>query len=437
MKKIFDFSNEALYNTIYLPLLHDENRTHILYGGRDSGKSDFIAQATIIDMLQQEYFKMILLRKHHVSVKESQYETILEYLRMWGLMEHFHLTALPLTITCKLNYNQILARGLDKPDNTKSIKDPTAIWYEEADQISYTAYQESSNSLRTSREARLREYISFNPRNESSWINKFFFPEKQTYEREDGRFHFVKSTAPDTTILHTNFMDNEFIRVKRVQKLISSKDIDENYYKVNALGLWGGALRGLIYPNWNAVDEFPNAGDDIFALDYGFNNPTAFVHLNYYEKELFVKEIFYKTELTHPEVVEHCNYFRDMIGKKLIVVDSAAPELVRLLRKSGFNAIGAIKGPGSVYSGILLTKLFKMNIVSGSPNVVDEIRSYTWKVDRDDTIYDEPVMIDDHAMDAIRYGVQTYGKKYWTPQKNVTEAPRQARRSRRDKFSGY
>ena len=82
-----DLSNTELYNTVYLPLLHDNNRYKIIYGGRDSGKSDFAAQANIIAMLNDEFFRLILLRRFYAHIKQSQFQTIVDYIRMWELAD--------------------------------------------------------------------------------------------------------------------------------------------------------------------------------------------------------------------------------------------------------------------------------------------------------------------------------------------------------------
>ena len=417
-EEIIDLSNPDLYNHVYIPLLHDKKRYNILYGGRDSGKSDCISQLSIIHSMDDDFFRLILLRKYYASIKQSQFQTIIDWIRIWELSDLFHITTNPLLIVCRKNNNQILARGLDQPDNTKSIKDPTAIWYEEADQISEDAMTESSLSLRSSSpNVILKEWISYNPRKEHIHINKNFFPEKHTYEKADGKFHWVKSTNPNATILHTTYKDNRFCTKDRIDRLESLKYQDENYYKVNTLGLWGGALKGLIYPDWTPVDEFPEGGDVVFGLDWGFNHPCALIMESYVgDMKLYLKELLYINNHTHQQLARlMVADYKELIGQKPIYVDSAAPELIKELKGSGFNAIPTVKGPDSVYKGILLVKQFKLFITKDSPNLMKECQSYIWKGDRDGNLLDEPVKVDDHACDAVRYPVQSYGQKYWMP----------------------
>lgn len=436
----FDFSNRDLYNHAYIPLLHDNSRYKILYGGRDSGKSDFVAQALIIGLIKEEFFRLILVRKYYAHIESSQYQTMVDYIKLWELSDIFHITQKPLGITCKLNGNKILARGLDKADNTKSIKDPTAVWYEEANQIPADAFRTTSQSVRSSRSKNLVEWITFNPQQESCHINEYFFPLKNTYERDDGNFLWVPSKQPDTKIIHTTYKQNRFVTQQRINVLESYKNIDLNYYNVNTLGLWGGALRGLIYPNFYAEDEFPDAGDDVFGLDYGFVNPTALVHTTYYEGDLHIHELLYQTGLTHANVVDILRTdFRDIIGRKLIIVDSAVPELVADLKRAGFNARPAVKGPDSVLKGIHKVHELNLYVTKCSSNVIAEFQSYIWKENKDGKALEEPVKVNDHAMDAIRYVVQTYGVKHWL--KNVTVRDRTERqrpaRIIKNKYSSY
>jgi phage terminase large subunit len=418
-------------------LFYDENRYKILYGGRDSGKSDFVAQFFIISAIKEKFFRGLLIRKFYDSIRASQFQTIIDYIRLWELSTYFHITQNPITITCLINGNMILAKGLDKPDNTKSIKDPTCAWYEEVDQIPESAFIDTTLSLRSSKTRKIFEFLTFNPRKEQSWLNAFFFPPKSTYEKPDGNFHWVKSLKNNVTILHTTYKDNKFCPKERASALEMLKYHDENLYKVNTLGLWGGAMKGLIYPNWIPVDDFPfSRGDEVFGLDYGHNNPTALVHLSFFENKLYINECFYVSKHTHRQIIELISSdFKNIIGKKPIIVDSEEPALIRELRLAGFNVFPSSKGPNSVYHGIMLAKQFDFYITKKSTNIINEIQSYKWKEDKEGKLIDEPVKVDDHAMDAIRYAIQTYGARHW--RKPATADIIYKIRKKEPKYMGY
>jgi phage terminase large subunit len=203
-----------LFNEIYFDWLASDLRYKIAYGSRDSGKSHMAAQDVVIALLQRQYCKAVLLRRYYNTIKDSQFATILEVIDAWGLGKLFTSTISPLEIRCK-NGNVCLARGLDKPATLKSVKDPTLVWGEEADEIGYDAFLKSDLSLRSSSDRVILQWLlTFNPENEqTSWINDTFFPAKSTYERDDGKFHYIEPSgtyADRTIILHTTYEDNQW-----------------------------------------------------------------------------------------------------------------------------------------------------------------------------------------------------------------------------------
>jgi phage terminase large subunit len=439
-----DFSNPDLFNHIFIPLFHlpANKRFRILYGGRDSGKSDFVAQWFIPQLLSPKFFRGMLVRKYYASIRQSQFQTILDYLDLWNIRSLFHVKENPLEIICKHNGNNVFARGLDKPDKTLSVKDPTCAWYEEADQIAYESFLQTSNSIRTSRTEELVEWLTFNPRNEKSWVNNHFFPPKQTYENDKGDFDYIKSHRDDTVILHTKYKDNRFCPIPRQRNLESVINIDYNYYKVNVLGLWGGSLKGLVYTDYNVVDEFPNV-DFAYGLDYGFNNPSSFVKVGYADGNIYLQEILHNPSYTHTTLSYFVKKHIANSGKSgLVIVDSAEPALITQLRQHGVQATPAAKSSSeikTVYDGIMLCKQYKINVVKGSENVIKELDSYSWKSDKDGNVFDEPVKIDDHSMDAFRYVIQTYGIRNWRliSHKSMLNSKTRPSRSKDNKFIGY
>ncbi len=69
-----------------------------------------------------------------------------------------------------------------------------------------------------------------------------------------------------------------------------------------------------------------------------------------------------------------------------------------------------------------------------SPNLLEEIQGYKWKVDKDENVLDEPVKFRDHLMDARRYayewmfdktnaGMTTSAKASKDERKNVKLVP--------------
>ena len=65
----------------------------------------------------------------------------------------------------------------------------------------------------------------------------------------------------------------------------------------------------------------------------------------------------------------------------------------------------AIEADKSVRAGINKTMQYKLNVTSDSENLIRELKSYQWAVDRDGNNLEVPRKLDDHLVDALRYGV--------------------------------
>ena len=401
---IIDLSNPEIYNPIYLPLLSDDHRYLLMYGGRDSAKSYFAAQKVIIDTMCKLYSRFILVRKVYADIKDSQYQTIKDIVIAYGLMDHFHFVENPLRITFKRNGNTILARGLDKEHKTKSIKDPTGVWYEEANEIKFNDFLKTTTSLRG---GVIQEIMTFNPEMETEWINAYFFPNKQTYEKKNGEFHYVPSIRNDTTILHTTFKDNQYCTQQSTDLLESFKKTDENYYKIYSLGLWGGVLEGLIYENWEIIPSVPNEAEFVaYGLDFGFtNHESAAVKVYVCGNDLIIDEVLYGKGLSNIQLATILK--EDNVGNNQVVADSAEPKSIAQLFDLGINVVDSIKGKDSVLAGIHKVKEYNIKITSKSRNGIRELKHYRWKMNRNGENLNEPIKIYDHLLDSVRYVVQT------------------------------
>jgi len=374
-----------------------------MYGGRDSAKSYFAAQKVIIDTMRKPYSRYILVRKAYAHIKDSQYQTIKDIVSSYGLMDYFVFTENPLRIVFKKNGNMIIARGLDKEHKTKSIKDPTGVWYEEMNEIGFNDFLKTTTSLRG---GIIQEIATFNPEMETEWINSYFFPAKESYEKSDGKFHFVKSIRNDTSILHTTYRDNKYVTPQSAELLESFKAVDDNYYRIYTLGLWGGVLEGLIYENWEIIDEIPKESKLLgYGLDWGFtNDPTAIVKVNMGENILYLDEILYKKGMTNQELCLEMNLC-GIIGSDEIVADSAEPKSIQELYAAGFNVHPALKGPDSIRAGISKIRQYKIMVTSRSRNLIRELKNYRWKMDKDGNSLNVPIDNYNHGLDAVRYVV--------------------------------
>ncbi|HHZ96997.1 MAG TPA: PBSX family phage terminase large subunit [Flavobacteriales bacterium] len=398
----------------YKPVLQSKHRYVVMYGGRSSAKSDTAAQRLAVGCRSQPHFKGVCLRKIFADIKDSQFDTIWSVIERYGWKDEFRYTKKPLEIIHKSG-RKILARGLDKPAKLKSITNPTMVWVEEADEIGFDDFIKSDTSIRHPDEGVLLQMmLTFNPESEEGWLNEYFFPPKGSYELDNGEFTYIKSTVPNTLLLHTTYNHNDFCSqgnidvIKRLEKLGK----DSNYYRVYVLGLWGNALKGLVFEEVNYVDEMPDKEDCKkrgIGLDFGFtNDPAAIVDCALAHGELWFEEKVYKTGLVNKgsnnSICYELNHHE--LGEYEITADSAEPKSIEEIRQEGFRVIGVKKGKDSIEAGITIMKKYKINIVGASPNLKKELKSYKYqeaKPGMQVEFTNKPIDAWNHLIDAARY----------------------------------
>lgn len=397
---IFDFSDERLFNPVYTPLIEDESEFLHLWGSASSGKSYFEAEKEIILSFNPERYRRrtIVARKVYCTLRDSCFQQLCEVIYNWGLDDVFHITTSPLYIENKLTKVGFIFRGFDIIDKIKSITGADRAWYEEATEGSGPS---EILQLRT----RLRGYpkhqvtLTYNPTDEHHWLNT--------------QIH--KQRPPGHRFFHTTYHDN----VRMLEKdptfgpfIEGTRLTDPNYYRVYGLGLWGSVTEGLVYTRYE-VEEFPTIAsgkDDIhhYGLDFGFTNPTALIAQHVMDapvrKRLYNKEIIYKPGLDGPEMVRVFDGLK-VRKDRVIVADSARPEMIRTLRQAGYNVRPTKKFAGSVLSGINTVRSYDIYIDPSSREMLREIRNYQ-KAKLSSGIWLEEPQPNQvcHALDGMRYG---------------------------------
>jgi len=103
-----NIKDKQLFNKIYIPYLTDNTRTQIFFGGSSSGKSVFITQRCIVDIMKggRNY---LIIRNTANTLRTSIYNELLKVISDWNLEKLFNWHKTDMTITC-INGYQILFR---------------------------------------------------------------------------------------------------------------------------------------------------------------------------------------------------------------------------------------------------------------------------------------------------------------------------------------
>ena len=211
--------------------------------------------------------------------------------------------------------------------------------------------------------------------------------------------------------IHSTYLDNPYLTPEQVHAIEKNKG-DANWWRVYGEGMTGG-VEGNVYPEYEVIDEMPEVYTGrCLGLDFGFtNDPTAIVDIRFEGYNLFLDLLMYETGLTNPRIGDYLT--GQAINRIVTVCDSAEQKSIVELQRAKVKATPAIKGKGSIASGIQQVKTFKLFVTKRSTHMMDELDNYKWVKDElNDTYTNVPIDAWNHSLDAMRYGVDYLLRKY-------------------------
>jgi phage terminase large subunit len=397
-------------NDIYEPYLTEYARTQIYYGGSSSGKSWYLSQRVIYDVLSggRNY---LVCRQTARTIRGSVYQQIERVIREAGLLDYFTLNKSDAVITCKNGY-QILFAGLDDVEKIKSLVPAkgviTDIWIEEATETERGDVKDLYKRQRGGDEGTAKRMtLSFNPILQSHWIYEEFFA-GVAWSDDQKEYH-----SEDLSILKTTFKDNKFLTVQDHKDLENEKD--KYRYNVYSLGNWG-ILGHVIFTNWRVDDlsgmqaQFTNHR---YGLDFGFSvDPSALwvAHYDKLNKRIYIYDELYQKGLTNDLLAVEV---KTKIGNRPVVCDSAEPKSIAELQGLGVNASGAAKGKDSVLFGYQWLQQQEIIIDKNCVNTKMEVSTAHWLEDAGGHALLKPSGTNDHLISAGRYAHESDMIETW------------------------
>lgn len=389
-----------LFNKTYLKHLNAIQPIQIFFGGSSSGKSKFLAQRVIKDLMEGGR-NFLIVRNTGNTLKTSVFTELTKVIDEWGVGRFFTINKSDLTIQCKNGYIALL-KGLDDVEKVKSITVPkgalTDIWIEEATETTRDAYKKLTKRLRGLSDKPKRVTLTFNPILKSHWIYKEFF---KTWNDDETR-----QESDDLLIVKTTYKDNDFL-TDQDRKLLE-EETDSYFYEVYTLGKWG-VLGDRIFTNWSTVDLLDK--EYMFdqyehGLDFGFtNDPTAYVKAYYHRasKTIYIWREYANKGVTNEQIAAD---IKPMLGDDTVVCDSAEPKSITELNGYGISAIGAKKGKDSVLHGIQWLQKHSIMLDKSCQNCINNFQQYHWLKDREGNVLNKPVDRFNDFIDALRYALE-------------------------------
>jgi phage terminase large subunit len=253
------------------------------------------------------------------------------------------------------------------------------LYINECNNVTFEAYNELS--IRTKKEV----YLDFNPANEF-WVHK---------ELKD---------EPDTDFIILTYKDNEALDESIVSQIEKNRDKATtssywaNWWRVYGLGQVG-SLEGVVFNNWKEIDMIPGEAKLIgIGLDFGYtNDPTAAIEIYNYNGTRIINELVYRTGMVNSDIA------KILPSGVIIYADSSEPKSIEEIRRQGKTIKGVTKGADSINYGIDVMQRQDYLVTKQSTNLIKELRSYCWDVDKQGQRMRRPIDHYNHAIDALRY----------------------------------
>lgn len=253
------------------------------------------------------------------------------------------------------------------------------LYINECNNVTFEAYNELA--IRTKREV----YLDFNPANEF-WVHK---------ELKD---------EPDTDFIILTYKDNEALdesivsQIEKNREKAATSSYWANWWRVYGLGEVG-SLEGVVFNNWKEIDTIPDKAKLVgIGLDFGYtNDPTAAIGIYNWNGKRIVNEIVYRTGMVNSDIA------KILPSGVIIYADSSEPKSIEEIRRYGKTIKGVTKGNDSINYGIDVMQRQEYLVTKSSTNLIKELRSYCWDVDKQGVRMNKPIDHFNHAIDALRY----------------------------------
>lgn len=360
---------------VFSQLLRAETRYVISQGGTSSSKT--------YSMLQLLYLLAFKKQGVHISIVSET----LPHLKRGAMRDFFKIL-----ITDKLysekyhdKTNSIYKVGksiieffaVDSADKVRGAR-RDYLFINECDNINFETFNQLE--VRT----KYQIYLDYNPSREF-WVHENLLKPEIDYT-------FIKST----------YKDNPYLDANIIKSIESRRYTDLNWWRVFGEGELGFS-ESLIFTHWRQTKNIPE-GNVAYGLDFGYNHPTALVKVTEHDGKFYAEQLIYESHLTNQQLIERLKQL-NINRSAEIFADYSRPESIREIYLAGFNIKDANK---DVKKGIDSVKSKELFIHENSVDLIKELRSYSWKKDRNEKLLEEPVKTQDDACDALRYCIHTW-----------------------------
>jgi phage terminase large subunit len=368
---------------------NDGYRMIVAWGGSRSGKSYSILQILITLLLTRNNLRITVWRNEKNTCRSTIMEDFKNILLSdVALHNSFHQNKSLSTFTNKKNGSKVSFEGGDNIDKVMGMTQDISFFNE------ITGFSKDVYLQITQRTSDL-VFADYNP-SKSFWLEKY-------RSKEDVKF--VHSTYKDNAFVPENIVKQLESYNPNIKMNVINGTANNYLYQVYCLGL-KAEKPNKIYKNWNKIsyNDFKDLDyTSYYGLDFGEVSKTALVEVKFDGDDTFyIHQRLYKAENMMKSLVKEIDSLK-LNKNSVLVCDSKSRDKIRDLQFSGYYALGAKKGSGSVLDGISFLSKMKVIYTEESTDLEQEYESYSWELDRYNKPTDEPLKKDDHLLDAFRY----------------------------------
>ncbi|MCI5678501.1 MAG: PBSX family phage terminase large subunit [Bacteroidales bacterium] len=380
--------------------IREGGHTHYwLKGGRGSGKSSFLSIEIILGLVEDEDANAVVLRKVAANLRDSVFEQMTWASHALGVEDEWERKVSPMELVRKNTGQKVLFRGCDDPRKLKSIKFQRGyakfIWYEEVDEFGGMQELRNLNQSLMRGGEEFRIFYSYNPpKHARSWVNQ-----EMAEEREDRLVHHSTYKEMPQEWLGSQFLaEAEYIRKRHPETY-------RHEYMGEVTGSGGEVFRNLTLREIS--DEEIAAFDRISrGLDWGYAVDPLHYTVNHYDKTRRRLYIFFELRaqgMSNRRLAEEIG--KENPNHREVICDSAEPKSIAEMRDYGVAAVGAKKGPDSVYYGIKWLQDLEEIIIDPKrcPETAKEFYGYEYEGDGKGGWKAAFPDRENHAIDAVRY----------------------------------
>lgn len=375
-----------------------------------TGKTRALLERSYILATKHPKSRQLWLRKTRISMNESVLQTFEDHVLPQG---HYLLHKASRGHRQKYvfrNGAEVILGGMDEPTRILSTEFDIIVVFE-ATEIELDEWETLITRASNMGMPYRQILADCNPAHPGHWLNERF----KITPKTSSRFRLLSRLEDNPKFYSEQLSD----WTREGRELIAKLETltGPRYLRLRK-GIWS-AIEGMIYDTWDkavfVTDDKFEPETVIAGVDKGFPNPSCILPIGINaDGKVRVLTEFYKPSVLAVDLVKEAERLAELYDIELFMVDPSCAELIQQLNVAG---LPAKKANNNVQAGIdcvasYLTILADskpwLSIAPQATNTCSEFTGYRWK---EKSVKEEPVKENDHAMDALRYGMMEVARR--------------------------